>query len=125
VLADGTRRGIDGYYSLQHHEQPSWWNATDADASAVGVFENVPGSATDAIVIGNSALTVRSRPGGEIPYAQIHELTPPRKDPLPEGLTFKMKDGTVRELPVHGGDGRIMAIYRFLLAAVGEFRRPP
>ena len=120
-LSDGTRRGIDGYFAITHGERPLWWKE-DTASGVLGVFENIAGSEEDALIIDSAGVTVRSSPGERLAFAEIAELVPPPKQPMATVIECRMRDGTVRTLPVRPREGQIMDIYRFLLSAVGEFR---
>lgn len=117
-LADGSWRGLEGYYSFHHGERPSWWRSTDG--AVIGVFENIPNSESDALIIEPSQISVRPPTNETTRFADIRSFTPPVKEPLAHEIACLMRDGSTRRIPVRRRDGEIMDIYRFLLSARRE-----
>ena len=122
VLSDGVSRGLVGYFSLRHGERPLWWDARRFEPDAIGAFENVVGSDVDAIVVGSGGLTVVGETLTRLPYKAMHELVPPRKDPLPQNLEFRSSRGSLERIPIYRAPGCVFVMYQFLLAAVRESR---
>lgn len=122
TLASGEQRGVEGYFSLAHGEQPSWWRDVSADqaARAIGVFENLQGSNRQALIIAPDRLVVLPPGSTEVAYREVESLEPPRKTPLPDSIRCKMRGGGVVDIPVRRREGQIMDLYRFLLSAVRE-----
>src|SRR4051812_18542834 len=60
LSSTGERRGLKGYFSLAHGEQPSWWGDGLANElpRAIGIFENVRRSMTGALVITRDRLLI-------------------------------------------------------------------
>ena len=89
----------------------------------IGVFENIPGSMEEALLIATEGITVLALAQPlRLLYRDIEQLDPPRKIPLPVAIQCGMKDGRVIHIPVRRREGHIMDIYRFLLSAVREER---
>ncbi|XYH97304.1 hypothetical protein ACMHYB_57700 [Sorangium sp. So ce1128] len=127
VLSDGSRRGIDRYYSFGHGSKPQWWNdeSPPVSGSIVGVYENCKNSGKDALVITERGLTVLC--GSDVKsfdFADVARLVLPVKEPVSLSLCVWMHSGACFEIPLYDPVGIAFDFARFLLSAVGEHRRP-
>ena len=108
ILSDGSRRGVDQYFSFGHGARPGWWNDADppVKGSVVGVYENREGSPKDALVITEEGLNIlRERGTTWIRFDDIDELVPPRKDPVPLGLDVRLRSAGEVDISVLAGGG--------------------
>jgi hypothetical protein len=123
TLSSGEQRGVDGYFSLAHGERPAWWHdgMVDTPREVIGIFENVPASHVDAVVIGREGITVlRASQPAFLAYREVVQLDPPRKDPQPDFIQCMTRDGGSFAIPIRRREGHIMDIYRFLLSAIRD-----
>ncbi|WP_437645478.1 hypothetical protein [Sorangium sp. So ce362] len=127
VLSDGSRRGIDRYFSFGRGPKPHWWDDEHPPVAGpiVGVYENCKGSDRDALVIAEEGLTVLCESEVKsFKFADVARLVLPVKEPVSLSLCVWLRSGARFEIPLYDPVGIAFDFYRFLLSAVGEQRRP-
>lgn len=127
TLSDGTRRGIERYFSFEHGQRPLWWDEVQplVTGDIVGVYENCSGEARDAIVISDEGVTVLRGEGADyFPFDQVKRLLLPEKDPVSRSLQVHLHSGASVEIPVYEPVGAAFDFYRLLISAVAERQRP-
>jgi len=115
-LPDGTRRGVDNFFSFAHGSKPNWWSEDVPFAhDAFAVYENTPGSRRDAIVFTEHLLVVLyDHRSVDIPFDNIARLVPPPKEPLTSSLEVVLRSSHAARIPVNPPEAAF-DLYRFLL----------
>ncbi|WP_437688659.1 hypothetical protein [Sorangium sp. So ce176] len=126
VLSDGSRRGIDRYFSFGHRARPRWWDDghPPIPGRAIGVYENCKESSRDALVITEEGLTVLCEPEPRsFRFADVARLVLPVKDPVSLSLDVWLRSGARFEIPLYDPVGVAFDFFRFLASAVREQQR--
>lgn len=113
------RFGCDAYFSLAHRELPAWWSDEHQRRfpDALGVYENVPDSALNALVFFEDRVHVLGLEDDVVAYREIRSIEPVSKYSIPDRLTIYFAEGRRTFIPCSRKDD-ISTIQTFLFGVL-------
>jgi hypothetical protein len=130
VLSSGQRRGLANYFAFTHGAYPAWWrpDAVSCAGEILGVYENQPSSAIDALVLTSEEVVILSKSGPvHVRYDAIDKIERLQKEPVSEAVVVHLYSGETISIPAYTPLGGTFTIVQFLLSAKHEVsqRRSP